>query len=537
MNDEEEFQVLLKLSGIELIKTDFVGKMNPYFKVFTLEKKRKLIYKSEVISKNANPNWKMFVLRQPDFAPGWKFKQIIAMVYASNILGMSELIGRVEFNSTVLLAAAIQKVSVTWRLFRPSRLNKDVLKMKGKLKLEWSFFNHDISANQLDPDDAFLDETLFFDQTSEFFSAELEETDDLDSVQPDSVSSRDTVTDFDDSADTSASAINSDASQDEDQGIEPAAVLESCSSLNSSFVNIDEELDSIPNREQIEENLEENVNVALRKVSEIKTPSNRKISRVCETPSFKFVPEVTESPSCEPDEKVKEKSRKISRFFGELRKTSKVSFDLPEEDESYIWTPEFSSSIYSQGSQLSGPTEDESDDVSRKKTSDSVFENSHNLAEVPEKKKSLEASLDSQPNPDKTRMDSDRTESLDEAKLDDNESANLPETGSFEGVSQHQTMGQKRSRGESINHEFLASCYTSQKLAFPDQENDCLKPEEIYPESDHSDIHGRLADRDKLGSLENQLENGQNSNSSLKYLILSAVILLTAIFYYQLTKT
>ena len=168
LKKEDTFHLLMKISAIGLVKTEFVGKMNPMFKVFTLDKKRNVIYRSESVPKNANPDWKMFSLGKNDFAPDWKFKQLIFKVYDRNRLGMSEVIGRVEFNSTILIAAAIQNVSLKWRLFKPSRLKRSVFRLKGKLKLEFALANQEIPTSALvGEDNSIFDETVFQEQTKD----------------------------------------------------------------------------------------------------------------------------------------------------------------------------------------------------------------------------------------------------------------------------------------------------------------------------------------------------------------------------------
>ena len=322
--EKDKFQLLLKVSAINLVKMEFVSKMNPIFKVFTLDKKRNIVYRSEIVSKSSSPHWKMFSLKQSDFAPDWKFKQLIFKVYDKNILGMSEVIGRVEFNSTLLIAAAVQKVSVTWRLFKPSRLYRGVFRMKGKLKLEWALANQEIPSNVLsEADESFLSEAVFEDQTKD---AEEQYESDEDETSSESRGSIDWTG-------SSLSESFSDRSDSIDRGFESGTL--SSSDLSSSLVRLSKDREMIASRsetgisEMYDSATEEQFDTVPEVTQTTVKPASRKRSRTVLTPVIDFDVEDVFNKA------VEDKKPEIEEVIDpEVKKTSDVdNAQLAEEEE------------------------------------------------------------------------------------------------------------------------------------------------------------------------------------------------------------
>ena len=86
--------VKLQLKATNLPKMDMVGKSDPYFKIFIIQKsKEKLLYRSETIPKCLNPEWEEAIFELPkSYIPGQK---LLIRLFDQDDIGKDDYMGEV----------------------------------------------------------------------------------------------------------------------------------------------------------------------------------------------------------------------------------------------------------------------------------------------------------------------------------------------------------------------------------------------------------------------------------------------------------
>lgn len=169
IKDQSECHFIMKFRAFDLADTDVVGQSDALLEVSTLSDK--VIYKSEVLKNNLNPRWKPFSIPLSKIAPKNKFENLVIKVYDYNVIGKNDLLGIIRFNGKLLVAAARQHVSLTWKLFEKPGLvlsGSGKEKLRGKLQLQYVFANRRLPEECDTP--GLQDSMCFYQKSGSIFS-------------------------------------------------------------------------------------------------------------------------------------------------------------------------------------------------------------------------------------------------------------------------------------------------------------------------------------------------------------------------------
>nr|XP_018902724.1 PREDICTED: copine-8-like [Bemisia tabaci] len=136
-NDE----ITLKFSGRNLDKKDFFGSSDPFFELLKVveDGTYTLIYRSEFIKWNLNPNWKQFTLPIRNLCGGDHDRDIKISCYDWNRSGNHSLIGHAHITVNQLKAKNVA-ADHSFALIHPDKARKSSYKNSGLMVLEFFDF-------------------------------------------------------------------------------------------------------------------------------------------------------------------------------------------------------------------------------------------------------------------------------------------------------------------------------------------------------------------------------------------------------------